>query len=195
MLSKTFCLGQPLGLADQIGEGAYKSDFKNAEERELLVGIIWHLLGDDDAYIKWSTARALPLFVSLGLIDDLDVLLAQFDRREVPALKTESYNLSFQNSQQWLLMGLARAALIHGVKLAPLKPRLFELAARDDVHILNKRHILRCLRNMGCTSAEIAKLAREVEVDPKGIVVVKGSWPKHVPARSGFQFRLRIQQD
>jgi hypothetical protein len=85
-------------------------------------------------------------------------------------------------------MGLARAALIHGAKLAPLKPRPLQLAARNDVHILNKRHILRCLRNIGCEAAEIANLAQEVEVDPKGIAAVKGSWPKHVPAKSGFSF-------
>jgi hypothetical protein len=185
---ENFLSGPAAGLVDQVGEGAYKPDFKISDERELLVGIIWHLLGDDDAYIKWRTARALPVFVSLGLVDDLNALLAQFDRREVPALKSEGNNLSFQNSQQWLLMGLARAALIHGAKLAPLKPRLFQLAARDDVHILNKRHILRCLRNIGCEAAEIANLTQEVEVDPKGIAVVKDPWPKHVPAKSDFRF-------
>jgi hypothetical protein len=185
---ENFLSGPAAGLSDQIGEGAYNPDFNVPDQSELLVGIIWHLLGGDDAYIKWSTARALQVFVPLGLVDDLDALLAQFDRREVPALKTENYKLSFQNSQQWLLMGLARAALIHGVKLAPLKPRILWLAARDDVHVLNKRHILRCLRHIGCKESEIAKLVQEVEVDPKGINIVKGGFPKHVPPRSGFSF-------
>jgi len=185
---ENFLSGPAAGLSDQIGEGAYKPDFNIPDERELLVGIIWHLLGDDDAYIKWSTARALPLFVQLGLIEDLDGLLAQFDRREVLALKTANHKLSFQNSQQWLLMGLARAALIHGAKLAPLKPRLLQLASRIDVHNLNKRHILRCLRHIGCEESEIAKLVQEVEIDPKGITVVKGTFPKHVPPQSGFSF-------
>ncbi|WP_316235343.1 MULTISPECIES: hypothetical protein [unclassified Bradyrhizobium] len=185
---ENFLLGPAAGLSDQIGEGAYKSDFDIPDDRELLVGIVWHLLGDDDAYIRWSTARALPLFVPLGLIDDLDALLAQFDRREVPALKTGNHRLSFQNSQQWLLMGLARAALIHGAKLGPLKARLLQVAARNDVHNLNKRQILRCLRHIGCKPSEIAKLVQEVEVDPKGSVVVKGSFPKHIPPKSGFSF-------
>jgi hypothetical protein len=103
-------------------------------------------------------------------------------------IAARDHNLSFQNSQQWLLMGLARAALIHGAKLAPLKPLFLQLAARRDVHILNKRHILRCLRNIGCQPSEIANLVQEVDVDPKGTAVVKGGWPKHVPAKSGFSF-------
>ncbi|MFL9498802.1 ATP-binding protein [Rhodopseudomonas palustris] len=185
---ETLLSGPAAGLADQIGEGAYKTEFDISDERELLIAIIWHLLGADDAYVKWRTARALSHFVELGLIDELNSLLTQFDRREVPALKTADYNLSFQNSQQWLLMGLARAALLHGTKLAPLKPNLLRLAARKDIHILSKRHILRCLRNIGSDSTELAALNQEVEVDPRGIVIIDRGWPKHVPAESGFSF-------
>src|SRR5690606_23336486 len=153
-----FLSGPAAGLADQIGEGPYKAEFNISDECEMIVGIIWHLLGDDDAYIKWSTARALSVFAELGLLEELNALLMQFDRREVSALKTREHYLSFQNSQQWLLMGLARAALNHGAKLRILKPRLLALAVRKDVHILHKRHILRCLKNIGCDPAEIAPL-------------------------------------
>jgi len=81
----------------------------------------------------------------------------------------------------------AWAALIHGPKLASIKPRLLGLAARADLHVLHKRHILRCLVNIGSDDSEIAPLREEVTVDPKGIVVVTG-WPKHVEAKSGFTF-------
>ncbi len=191
---ESFLSGPAAGLADEIGEGPYQAVFSIADERTLVVGIIWHLLGDDDAYIKWSTARALSIFAELGLIEELDALLEQFDRREVPALKTKEHHLSFQNSQQWLLMGLARAALAHGTKLAPLKTRLLVLAARKDVHILHKRHILRCLKNIGCDPAEIASLVKEVEIDPKGIVVVDVGWPKQAPSKSGFTFDYEFKK-
>lgn len=184
---ENFLSGPAAGLADDIGEGRYKASFHIEGECALLSGIVWHLLGDSDAYVRWATARALSAFVDLGLIDELDALLDQFDRTDVPALKSEKHCLSFQNSQQWLLMGLARAALIHGPKLASIKPRLLKLAARADVHVVHKRHILRCLVNIGSDESEIASLREEVTVDPKGIVVVSG-WPKHVGAKSGFTF-------
>ena len=185
---ENFLSGPAAGLADEIGEGPYQAVFSIEDEQALVIGIMWHLLGDDDVYIKWSTARALSVFAELGLIEELDALLAGFDRREVPALKPKDHHLSFQNSQQWLLMGLARAALIHGAKLAPLKQRLHALAARKDVHILHKVHMLRCLKNIGSTPAEIASLEKEVAIDPKGVAVVNGGWPKHVPSKSGFTF-------
>jgi hypothetical protein len=179
--------GPATGLADDIGEGPYQASFHIEGECALLSGIAWHLLGDSDAYLRWATARALSTFVDLGLIDELDALLDQFDRTDVPALKSAEHYLSFQNSQQWLLMGLARATLIHGAKLASIKPRLLVLASRADLHVLHKRHILRCLVNIGSEDREIASLHEEVTVDPKGIVVVTG-WPKHVEAKSGFTF-------
>jgi hypothetical protein len=184
---ENFLSGPATGLADDIGEGPYKASFHIEGECALLSGIAWHLLGDSDAYVRWVTARALSAFVDLGLIDELDTLLDQFDRTHIPALKSAEHCLSFQNSQQWLLMGLARAALIHGPKLASIKPRLLKLAARADLHVLHKRHILRCLVNIGSDDSEIASLREEVTVDPKGIVVVTG-WPKNVGAKSGFTF-------
>jgi hypothetical protein len=179
--------GPAAGLADDIGEGPYQAAFDIDGECALISGIVWHLLGDSDAYVRWATARALSTFVDLGLIDELDALLDQFDRTNVPALQSTVHRLSFQNSQQWLLMGLARAALLHGPKLASLKPRLLALAARADLHVLHKRHILRCLVNIRSDDSEIASLREEVTVDQKGIVVVTG-WPKHVEAKSGFTF-------
>ena len=153
----------------------------------MIAGIVWHLLGDSDAFVRWATARALSTFVDLGLIDELVTLLDQFDRTDVPALKSADHCLSFQNSQQWLLTGLARAALIHGPKLASIKPRLLTLATRADIHVLHKRHILRCLVNIGSNDGEIASLRQEVNVDPHGTVVVKG-WPRHVAKKSNLAF-------
>jgi hypothetical protein len=94
--------GPAAGLADDIGEGPYQAAFHIDGECPLISGIVWHLLGDSDAYVRWATARALGTFVELGLIDELDALLDQFDRIDVPALRSADHYLSFQNSQQWL---------------------------------------------------------------------------------------------
>jgi hypothetical protein len=179
--------GPAAGLANDIGEGSYKTEFSPDGECALISGIIWHLLGDNDAYVRWTTARSLSALVDLDLIAELDALLDQFDHIEISALKSPDQNLCFQNSQQWLLMGLARAALIHGSRLTSLKPRLLALAARPELHVLHKRHILRFLVNVGSDESEIASLREEVTVDPNGIAIVEG-WPKHVKAESGFTF-------
>lgn len=190
---ETLLSGPAAGLADEIGEGPYKTAFCIERECALIAGIVWHLLGDSDAYIRWATARSLSTFVDLGLLDELEALVLQFDQTGIPALKSADQDLSFQNSQQWLLMGLARAALMHGRKLARLKPHLLALAARTDVHILHKRHILRCLENIGSDSSEIASLKQEVTVDPRGVVVVEG-WPKYVEAKSDFSFDYEFKK-
>lgn len=184
---ETLLSGPAAGLADDIGEGPYQASFRIEGECALVSGIVWHLLGDSDAYVRWATARALSSFVDLGLIDELNALLDQFDRTDIPALKSAEHCLSFQNSQQWLLMGIARAALIHGPKLRSIKSRLLALAARVDLHVLHKLHILRCLMNIGSEDGEIASLRAEVNVDPRGIVVVQG-WFQHAERKSGFTF-------
>ncbi len=179
--------GPAAGIANDIGEGAYKADYYIEGECALIAGIVWHRLGHNDAYVRWATARALSTFVDLGLIDELGALLDLFDARSIAALTSAEHYHSFQNSQQWLLMGLARAALHHGPELAVLKPRLLALAARTDVHNLHKRHILRCLTNIGIDDSEVVSLEQEVTVDPKGVIVAEG-WPKHIPSTSAFQF-------
>lgn len=179
--------GPAAGIADDTGEGPYLPAFHIEDECALISGIVWHLLGNQDAYVRWAVARSLSAFVDLGLVDELNSLIDLFDQTDVPALVSSNHKLSFQNSQQWLLMGLARAALIHGDKLAGLKPRLINLAARPDLHILHKRHILRCLVNLGSEDKDIESLLHEVMVDPNGISIKTG-WPEHVDAKSGFTF-------
>lgn len=44
--------------------------------------------------------------------------------------------------------GLARAALRHGQIMGALKPKLLVLAQRSDVHIIDKVHIARCIKNI-----------------------------------------------
>ena len=138
-----------------------------------------------------DTIRALSNSAELGLIEELDALLEQIHRREAPCVENQTTPPLVSKFTTMALNGVACAALAHGTKLAPLKKHLpLVLAARKDVHILHKRHILRCLKNIGCDPAEIASLVKEVEIDPKGIVVVDVGWPKQAPSKSGFNILL-----
>ncbi|OWK18974.1 hypothetical protein AJ88_46790 [Mesorhizobium amorphae CCBAU 01583] len=117
-------------MADVIGEGAWREELESGNNQAKFIGgIIWHLLGDDDAYVRWTVARSLATLADLGLIEEFNVLLDGFDQTEVAALVSSETRLSFQNSQQWFLMGLARASLFHAGKLRHLRPKLVALAS------------------------------------------------------------------
>lgn len=184
-------LGTASRFADEIGEGPYRADLAFASrESNFLADLLWHLLGDDDAYVRWSAARSLSTAVELGLHKELELLLDRFDVRGVPALSSVERSLPFQNSQEWLLIGLARAAKLHGSALAFLRPKLLALSQRSDVHVMHKVHIARGLvgiGNGGAPDKELALLRAQIDTPPKGTAELDG-WPAHVDSTSGFKF-------
>ncbi|WP_136808727.1 NACHT domain-containing protein [Desulfosediminicola flagellatus] len=178
-------------VGDEIGEGMYRNAFagKN-QERDAIADIIWHLLGDSDAFVRWSAARSLKYMLDVGLTEDVGRLLDYFDINENPSLASEEHYFAFMNAQQWLLMGLARAALHHGETLKPLKSQIAALAKRNDLHVLNKLHLARCLKHIEggkSMSPELAQLWTEVQTPPHGIVERDG-WPDNKDRRFEFGF-------
>lgn len=186
-----FLSGTASRFADEIGEGPYRADLACApREADFFADLLWHLLGDDDAYVRWSVARSLSTAIELGLHEELWLLLDRFDVRGVPALTSVERSLPFQNSQEWLLIGLARAAKRHGSTLAFLRPKLLALAQRVDVHVMHKVHIARCLAgigNGGATDKELSLLRAQIDTPPKGTVKLD-EWPVPVDSTSGFTF-------
>ena len=161
-------------VGDEIGEGVYRAAFAGkSDEGDVIADIIWHLLGDSDAFVRWSAARSLKCMLDVGLTEDVGRLLDHFDADENPSLASDEHHFAFMNAQQWLLMGLARAALHHGEKLKPLKSRIAAIAKRTDLHVLNKLHLARCLKHIEggkSMSPELAQLWTEVQTPPHGIV-------------------------
>jgi hypothetical protein len=178
-------------IADEIGEGPLRSEQAIGQtEAEFIADVIWHLLGEDDSYIRWTVARGLNTLMELGLNDDIGLLLDRFDQREVAALASADRTLSFQNSQQWLLMGLARAARRHGKAMVGLRPKLLALAKRTDLHVINKVHIARCLQHIRTGSghdADLEALLNEINQPLRGIVA-NNTCPPAVKPKSGFRF-------
>lgn len=178
-------------IADEIGEGAFRPEQTiGVSEVEFIADVTWHLLGEDDAYVRWTVARGLNTLVELGLNDDLSLLLDRFDQREVAALVSTDRKLSFQNSQQWLLMGLARAALRHGQTMGTLRPKLLTLADRSDLHVIDKVHIARCLRHISSGEArdtELEALLDQIKQPLHGIVT-SDAYPRTAKPTSEFRF-------
>lgn len=178
-------------IADEIGEGPFRPDQAIGQaEIEFIADVIWHLLGADDGYVRWTVARGLKTLVDLGLDDDLGLLLDRFDQKDVAALASTDRKLAFQNSQQWLLMGLARAALHHGQTMGVLRPKLLSLAQRSDLHVIDKIHVTRCLKHVSTRDeggSAMDALLDEVNLPPCGIVR-SDVHPSDSESTSGFRF-------
>ncbi|MEY8143107.1 NACHT domain-containing protein [Falsihalocynthiibacter sp. CO-5D18] len=178
-------------VGDEIGEGAYRAAFVGKDdEGNLLADIIWHLLGSDDAFVRWNAGRSIKGMLDVGLVKDVGCLIDCFDQVENPALASEDHHFAFLNAQQWLLMGLARAALHHGDKLMVYKSKLATLLKRADLHALNRLHLLRCLKNIEgkvTQNPELEKLWEELETPPQGVIERDG-WPQKKQRRLNFDF-------
>lgn len=178
-------------IADEIGEGPFRPEQAiGGDEAAFFADVIWHLLGDDDAYIRWTVARGLNTLAELGLDEELGLLLDRFDQREISALASSDRGLPFQNSRQWLLMGLARVALRHGRTIAGLRQPLLALAQRRDLHIIDKVHITRCLRNIGndgVRDTDLEALLDQIDHPPCGIET-SDVYSGGMKATSNFRF-------
>lgn len=185
-------------VGDEIGEGEYRAAFSGkSDESDVLADIIWHLLGDSDAFVRWSAARSLKGMLDVGLTEDVGRLLDRFDSVDNSSLASDEHHFAFLNAQQWLLMGLARAALHNGEKLKSLSSKIAALAKRTDLHVLNKLHLARCLRHIEgdkFMSPELAKLWAEVQTPPYGIVE-RDSWPDNKDRRIDFGFDYEFKKN
>ena len=184
-------------MADDIGEGMFEPRFSGSGSEEgFISSIFWYLLGHTDSYRRWSAAKAVSSMAVLGLVEDLKELLTRFDEQAVAPLTTKGFPLSFQNSQQWLLMGLARASLKHGALLLPLKEQLEALARRSDIHIVDKLQIARVLSNFpgGKSDPLASKLSKELNSPPNGFMAKAGT-RSGGPAKSIFRFDYEFNKN
>lgn len=178
-------------VGDEIGEGAYCAAFSGkTDEADMMADIIWHLLGDSDAFVRWEAARSLKGMLDIGLTEDIERLLDRFDLEENSSLASQEHNFGFLNAQQWLLMGLARAAKYHGETLKPLRQRIETLAKRSDLHALNKLHLVRCfihIEGINAISPKLAQMWDEIQTPAQGIVEYDG-WSQNTARRLNFDF-------
>ena len=167
-----FLSGRSVLIRDEVGEGAYRACFAPPDDQSRMIAeLTWHLLGNEDAFVRWVTARSVSGLVGLGLHTDIKALLRCYDRKQIKALVSENTSNSFLNAQQWLLMGLARACLNHGKALDYLKDWLETLGGRDDIHAINKIHIVRCLHHISgnaIPSPEISNMMDTILVPTQG---------------------------
>jgi hypothetical protein len=185
--------GPAARIADGIGEGAYRVEFTPLGDQTAQVAdVLWHLLADPDAYVRWPTARAITAVANLGLMDDLRALVDRFDVTTVPHLASADYPLSFQNAQQWLLMGLTRASLSHANVMRDLHAPLLQLALRTDVHVIDKLLLLRCLEHVSKEPcSEVDSLRASLQGPPCGFAA-GDRYKSGDKSQSGFAFEYEF---
>ena len=186
-----FLSGSAANVGDETGEGEYRPEFagKN-DEINVIADLIWHLLGDKNDFVRWNAARSIKAMVEVGLVKDIGRLLDRFDVAENASLASDYHHFAYMNAQQWLLMGLARAAAHHGALLRPLKSRLIALAQGNKLHAINKLHLARCIQHIEGDDRESSDLSRiwnEVQIPAHGIVERTGC-PKHEDRKIKFGF-------
>ena len=178
-------------VADEIGDDSFQPAFgEDKEQGDLIAEVLWHLLGSEDAYERWKASKAIVHLVELELFEDLEKLFDLFDTEQIASLASPDTVLAFQNSQQWFLMGLSRATLSHADKLRFLRARLSELANREELHIIFKLHIARCLKNIALNGEQVAEansIWKELVTPPFGYIEQQG-WPQPTKAKTGFTF-------
>ena len=184
--------GPAAQVADQIGEGLFDPEFACASDQvEWGADIVWHLLGHSDSFLRWSAARSIKTFVDLGLFEDISALFDRFDRRTISGLVIQDQNFSFQNAQQWFLMGLARATLHHPQDLSYVRPQLQNLAKRNDIHFLHKWHIARCLNHLATSKTErkeVSELKSRLTEPPIGYADHQERSVRPKKAKTSFSF-------
>ncbi|WP_421789242.1 dsDNA nuclease domain-containing protein [Hyphobacterium sp.] len=182
-------------VGDEIGEGEFRGDYVgNEDEAEVFVDVVWHLLGDTDAYARWHTARGIEALIELGLTKDLVRLLNRFSAPPNPALKSAEQEFAFRNAQQWLLIGLARAALRHGEKLRAIKSEIEAVALESGINVIHKLNLLRTLEHIGENDGSpsiVTRLRKEV-YEPLHGIVKRDDYPAHVESKVDFDFHYEF---
>lgn len=178
-------------VGDEIGEGPYHDALSPpTDETELVADVFWHLLGNEDAFVRWNSARSVLSLVELGLNAELN---AVFDRIGTPSggrLRSEHHQHAFYNAEQWFLIGLARATHFEPSKLSMFGPRLEALFYCPNAHVLSKVLIARCLTNLWKETVEEDKLLdiwAAINIPAAGYVTSE-NWPDHTEPKSEFRF-------
>lgn len=178
-------------VGDEVGEGAYSPGMAPpTDEAELVVDVLWHLLGNEDAFVRWNCASAIYSLAQLGFHEELQGLIDRIGSPSGERFLSENHQHAFYNAEQWLLIGLARATLIEPSKLSQLASTQEDLFHAPSTHILSKVLIARCLNNLWKGTDNESRLLdiwTTVNVPPHGYVE-NDARPAHSEPRQKFHF-------
>lgn len=131
-------------LEDKDGDGPWNDALSPPNDiREAIAGYIWSALAAPEAVLRWEAAHAVLELCRLGrheIIAYLTKMVATKSGGPFVNARLPFYGL---HAFQWLLIGLARAALDAPNAVAPFGKQLVDWALKDQPHVLIRQFAAR----------------------------------------------------
>jgi NACHT domain len=144
-----------LSLFDEVlvardGDGPWTSGLIPPPEIEASVaGYVWSRLGDPRASVRWEAAHSVRALCTLERVQVLTHLIANAKGASANTFADTGFHFYALHARQWLLIGLARAAMDHPDLVAAHADFLIKVTFDDEPHALirefGKRSLLAIL--------------------------------------------------
>ncbi len=143
-------------LEDKDGDGPWRTELSPPNDiRESIAGFIWGALAAPAALLRWQGAHAVLEVCCLGRSAVLAHLIKIAATQEGgPFVDARLHFYSF-HALQWLLIGLARAALDAPNTIAPHAKQLVDWALNNQPHVVIREFAARCALQL-IASGELA---------------------------------------
>lgn len=119
-------------LADEIGDGAWRSDLDPGDDNEEVVaGLIWFCLGSPEALSRWRAAHVVRACARNGRWSLIAKLFAKLDTSGAGAFSDPTIPFMTLHAKFWFLLAIARIALDFPHEISKFS-HVLEAIALDD---------------------------------------------------------------
>jgi hypothetical protein len=131
-------------LEDTDGDGPRSDAFSPpGDVREAIAGYIWSALAAPEAVLRWEAAHAVLELCHLGRQDVFGYLMKMAATKRGSPFVDARLPFYSLHAFQWLLIGLARAALEAPSTVAPYAKQLVDWALKDQPHVMIRQFAAR----------------------------------------------------
>jgi hypothetical protein len=131
-------------LEDKDGDGPWSDAFSPpGDPREAIAGYIWAALAAPEAVLRWEAAHAVLELFRLGREDVTDYLMRMANTQSGGPFVDARLPFYSLHALQWLLIGLARAALEIPGSIALYANQLADWALKGQPHVLIRQFAAR----------------------------------------------------
>ena len=136
-------------LEDDDGDGPWSSRFEPPSNiDEAVSGYIWGCLASPVASLRWEAAHVVRAVCTLNIVQVLDHLINLGNGLPVEAFYDNRLFFYKLHARQWLLIGLAHAAIDNPVLLVPYSNFLINIVLSSEPHVLIQEFAKRALLSL-----------------------------------------------
>ena len=131
-------------LEEKDGDGPWNDAFSPpSDSREAIAGYIWSALAAPEAVLRWEAAHVVLELCRFGRQDVTDCLMKMADAKSGGPFVDARLPFYSLHAFQWLLIGLARAALETPSSVAPYANQLVDWGLKGQPHVLIRQFAAR----------------------------------------------------